>query len=141
MVIQRTYVMIKPNIVRRGYVGEIISRFEKKGFKIIALKMFKFNRELAEKFYEEHKGKPFFNDLINFITSGPVVAMILEGENAVETVRIMIGPTDARKAPPGTIRGDYALDITANAIHASDSEEKAKREIELIFSKDEIIDY
>ncbi len=137
---ERTFVMIKPDAVSRGLVGEIISRFEKKGFKIKALKMFKFTREMAEEFYAEHKGKHFFNKLIDFITSGPVVALVLEGPNAVETVRIMIGPTDGRKAPPGTIRGDYALDITANVIHASDSLEKAIREIKIIFKDSEIIE-
>ncbi len=137
---ERTFVMIKPDAVSRGLVGEIISRFEKKGFKIKALKMFKFTREMAEEFYAEHRGKHFFNKLIDFITSGPVVALVLEGPNAVETVRIMIGPTDGRKAPPGTIRGDYALDITANAIHASDSLEKAIREIKIVFKDSEIIE-
>ncbi len=138
--VERTYVMIKPDAVSRGLVGEIISRFERKGFKIKALKMFKFTRELAEEFYAEHKGKHFFNDLIEFITSGPVVAMVLEGENAVETVRIMIGITDGRRASPGSIRGDYALDITKNVVHASDSLKTAEREINLIFKPNEIVD-
>jgi len=137
---ERTFVMIKPDGVSRGLVGEIISRFEHKGFKIKALKMFKFTREKAEEFYAEHKGKHFFDKLIEFITSGPVVAMILEGDNAVETVRIMIGPTDGRRAPPGTIRGDYALDVTANVIHAADSKEKAEREIKIVFDKSEILE-
>lgn len=137
---ERTFVMIKPDAVSRGLIGEIISRFERKGFRIIALKMFKFTREEAEEFYAEHRGKSFFNKLIDFITSGPVVAMILEGENAIETVRMMIGPTDGRKAPPGTIRGDFALDITANVIHASDSKEKVEREIRIVFKKHEIVD-
>ena len=132
--------MIKPDAVSRGLIGEIISRFERKGFRIIALKMFKFTREEAVEFYAEHRGKSFFNKLIDFITSGPVVAMILEGEKAIETVRMMIGPTDGRKAPPGTIRGDFALDITANVIHASDSKEKAEREIRIVFKEHEIID-
>ncbi len=137
---ERTFVMIKPDAVSRGLVGEIISRFERKGFKIKALKMFKFTREMAEEFYAEHKGKHFFNKLIDFITSGPVVALVLEGPNAVETVRIMIGPTDGRRAQPGTIRGDYALDITANVIHAADSPEKAVREIKIVFKDSEIIE-
>ncbi len=132
--------MIKPDAVSRGLVGEIIARFERKGFKIKALKMFKFTRELAEEFYMEHRGKHFFKDLIDFITSGPVVAMVLEGENAIETVRIMIGITDGRKAPPGSIRGDYALDITKNVVHASDSPKTAEREISLIFKPEEIVD-
>ena len=109
MGIERTLVVIKPDGVEKGLIGEIISRFERKGFEIKALKMFKFTREQAEEFYKVHKGKNFFNDLIEFITSGPVVAMILEGDSAVKVVRLMIGPTDGREAPPGTIRGDYAL--------------------------------
>ena len=121
MAVERTFVMIKPDAVKRGLVGEIIARFERKGLKIKALKMKWLTREEAEKLYEVHRGKPFFEELVEFITSGPVVAMILEGDSAVEVVRLMIGPTDGRKAPPGTIRGDFALDIGVNVIHASDS--------------------
>ncbi len=138
---QRTFVMIKPDGVRRGLIGEIIARFERKGLKIKALKMKKLTREEAERLYDVHKGKPFFEELIEFVTSAPVVGMIVEGDEAVEVVRLMIGPTDGRKAPPGTIRGDYALSIGENVIHASDSPERAEYEISVFFSKEEIIDW
>lgn len=140
MAIEQTFVMIKPDGVKRGLVGEIISRFERKGFRIRALKLKWLTREEAEKLYEIHKGKPFFKDLVDFVTSGPVVAMILEGDSAIDVVRLMIGPTDGRKAPPGTIRGDYALDIGANIIHASDSREAFEREYRVFFRDDEIVD-
>jgi len=136
---QQTLVIIKPDAVERGLIGEIIARFEKKGFKIRGLKMIRLNRELAEKLYDIHRGKPFFEELIKFIMSGPIVAMILEGSSAIEVVRNMIGPTDGRKAPPGTIRGDYSLDIKMNIIHAADSLERAKYEISLLFKEDEIL--
>lgn len=141
MVVERTLVFIKPDGVERGLVGEIISRFEKKGLKIKALKMFKFTRQQAEEFYKIHKGKPFFEDLIRFVTRNPVVAMVLEGDNAISVVRQLIGPTDGRKAPPGTIRGDYALSIQENVVHASDSPESAEHEIHVIFKEEEIIDW
>ncbi|RLG85872.1 MAG: nucleoside-diphosphate kinase [Thermoprotei archaeon] len=139
MSMQRTLVIIKPDAVERGLIGEIIARFEKKGFRIRGLKMIRLNRELAEKLYDIHRGKPFFEELIKFIMSGPIVAMILEGSSAIEVVRNMIGPTDGRKAPPGTIRGDYSLDIKMNIIHAADSLERAKYEISLLFKEDEIL--
>jgi len=139
VVVERTFIMIKPDAVKRGLVGEIIARFERKGLKIKALKMKWLAREEAEKLYEVHRGKPFFEELVEFITSGPVVAMILEGDSAIEVVRLMIGPTDGRKAPPGTIRGDFALDIGANVIHASDSRESFEREYKVFFSDEEIV--
>ncbi len=131
--------MIKPDGVKRGLVGEIIARIERKGLKIKALKMKWLTREEAEKLYEEHKGKHFFNDLIEFVTSGPVVAMIVEGDSAVEVMRRMIGPTDGREAPPGTIRGDYALSKQENVIHASDSKEKVWKEASVFFDKTEVV--
>ncbi len=140
MGVERTLIVVKPDGVRRGLVGEIISRFERKGFKIKALKMFKFTREQAEEFYRVHKGKHFFKDLIEFITSGPVVAMVIEGDSAISVARIMIGPTDGRQAPPGTIRGDYALSKQYNIVHASDSPESAEFEIRVVFRDNEIID-
>ncbi len=133
--------MIKPDGVKRGLIGEIISRIERKGLKIKALKMKKLSREEAEKLYEEHRGKHFFNDLIDFVTSGPVVAMIVEGDSAVEVMRRMIGPTDGREAPPGTIRGDFALSKQENVIHASDSAEKVWKEASVFFTKDELVEY
>jgi nucleoside-diphosphate kinase len=138
MPVERTLVMVKPDGVRRGLIGEIIARFERKGFRIAGLKMLKMSRELAEKFYSVHKGKPFFNTLIDFITSGPVVAMVIEGDSAVSVARLMIGSTDGREALPGTIRGDYALSKTENVVHASDSVESANYEIGLLFSEQEI---
>ena len=138
---ERTLVLIKPDGVRRRLIGEIISRFEKKGLKIRALKMLWLTREKAEEFYSVHKGKPFFESLIEFMTSGPIIAMVLEGDKAISVVRLMIGPTDGREAPPGTIRGDYALSKSENVVHASDSPESAEREIRVIFSEEEIIDW
>ncbi len=139
MVVQRTFVMIKPDGYSRGLVGEIISRIERKGLRIIGMKLIKMSREQAEKLYSVHRDKSFFKDLVNFVTSGPVVVMVVEGESAVEVMRIMIGPTDGRKAPPGTIRGDYALSIQENVIHASDSPETALYEISLFFKEEELV--
>lgn len=130
---EETLIVIKPDGVKRGLIGEIISRFERKGFKIKALKMHQFTREEAEEFYSIHRGKPFFGELVEFITSGPVVAAILEGRNAIEVVRLMIGSTDSAKATPGTIRGDFGLELTSNIIHASDSKESFERESKVIF--------
>lgn len=138
---ERTFVMLKPDAVQRGIVGEIISRLERKGFKIVAMKMLKIDRELAERHYAEHKGKPFFEGLISYITSSPVVAMVIEGKNAVKVVRSIVGATNPAEAQPGTIRGDYGLDVGRNVIHASDSLESAKREIALFFSSGEIYEY
>ncbi len=138
---QRTYVMIKPDGVKRGLIGEIIKRIESKGLRIVALKMLKLSREKAEELYSIHKEKPFFESLVEFVTSGPVVAMIVEGEEAVNVMRTLIGPTDGRKAPPGTIRGDFALSIQENVIHAADSVESAEREMWIVFSKDEVVSY
>jgi nucleoside-diphosphate kinase len=139
MAVQRTFVMIKPDGVRRGLIGEIISRFERRGMKIIAMKMVKMDRALAERLYEEHKGKSFFEELISYVTSGPVVTMVIEADEAVSVVRKMIGATDPKEALPGTIRGDYALSKAENVIHASDSPEKASREISIFFKENEII--
>ena len=135
----RTFAMVKPDGVQKGLVGEIISRFEKKSLKIVALKIMKITPEIAEKHYGEHKGKPFFADLVNFITSGPVAAMVLEGENVIPTVRTMVGATNPQDAAPGTIRGDYALTVDENIIHGSDSPESAMREIGIFFKEEEIV--
>ncbi|MCQ4336416.1 MAG: nucleoside-diphosphate kinase [Sulfolobaceae archaeon] len=139
MAVQRTFVMIKPDGVRRGLIGDIISRFERRGMKIVAMKMVKIDRALAERLYEEHKGKNFFEELISYVTSGPVVAMVIEADEAVSVVRKMIGATDPKEALPGTIRGDYALSKAENVIHASDSPEKASREISIFFKENEVI--
>ncbi|MCL4343714.1 MAG: nucleoside-diphosphate kinase [Nitrososphaerota archaeon] len=124
----RTLILVKPDAVKRGLVGRIIQRFEDKGFKLLDIKMVEMNREMAENFYSVHKGKPFFENLVSFITSGPVVAVIMEGRNAIDAVRVMIGSTDASKAAPGSVRGDFSLGLTDNSIHASDSEESFTRE-------------
>jgi len=138
---EQTYVMIKPDGVERGLIGEIINRIEKKGLKIVAMRMDIISKEIAEKHYSEHRNKPFFNSLIDFITSGPSISMVIEGKNAISVMRDINGATNPINAAIGTIRGDYALDTGRNVIHASDSEESAKREIEIHFNKDEIINY
>jgi len=139
--LERTLIVVKPDGVRRGLVGEVISRFERKGFKIVALKMVKLSREEAEEFYSVHRDKPFFDDLVSFITSGPVVAMVIEGDSAIEVARLMIGATDGRKAAPGTIRGDFSLDIMMNIVHASDSRESFEREFRVVFKDDELVEW
>ncbi len=138
---ERTFVMVKPDGVQRGLVGEIISRIERKGLKIVALKMIQITQEKAQEHYAEHKEKPFFTSLIDYITSGPVVAMVVEGKEAVSVVRKLVGKTNPIEAEPGTIRGDLAMDIGRNVVHASDSLDSAEREISIFFSKDEILDY
>ncbi len=137
----RTFAMVKPDGVQRGLVGEVISRFENRGIKIAALKIMRITPELAEKHYGEHKGKPFFADLVNFITSGPVAAMVLEGENVIPIVRTMMGATNPKDSAPGTIRGDFAMTIDKNIIHGSDSPESALREIGIFFTEEEIVAY
>ncbi|MCE4620311.1 MAG: nucleoside-diphosphate kinase [Desulfurococcales archaeon] len=139
MAVERTLVLVKPDGVKRGLIGEVISRFERKGLKIKALKMVWLDKSKAEEFYSVHKDKPFFNSLVEFITSGPIVAMVLEGDSAISVVRLMIGATDGRKAAPGTIRGDFALDIQDNVVHASDSEESFRREFSVLFSEEEVV--
>lgn len=136
--IERTFAMVKPDGVQRGFVGEVISRFEKRGIKVCALKMIKIPKELAERHYGEHKGKSFYDGLVAFITSGPVVCMVLEGDNAVSVVRTMMGKTNPQDAPIGSIRGDLAMHTSKNIVHGSDSPESAKREIDLFFNDYEI---
>lgn len=136
---ERTYVMVKPDGVQRQLVGEIITRFEKKGLKITGLKLMQIPRSLAGEHYGEHKGKPFFAPLVDYITSGPVVAMVLEGKDAVSTAREMMGATNPLKAAPGTIRGTYGMDIGRNVIHGSDSPASAEREINLFFRPEELV--
>jgi len=136
--VERTFVMLKPGGLQRRILGEILSRFERKGLKITALKLLRPDRALAEAHYAEHRGKDFYEPLIEYTLSGPVAAMVLEGENAVKQVRLLTGPTDANEAPPGTIRGDFAVRINHNVIHASDSVESAGREIALFFTPGEV---
>lgn len=138
---EHTFVMVKPDGVQRGFIGEIINRFEKKGINIVGLKLMQIPTAMAEKHYGEHKDKPFFKELVDFITSGPVAAMVLEGKNVVPIARTMMGATNPKEAAPGTIRGDYAMVISNNIIHGSDSPESAEREINLFFNDNEIIDY
>jgi len=138
---ERTFVMIKPDGVQRGFIGDIISRFEQKGIKIIGMKMVSVDQKLAEKHYGVHRGKPFFEPTVKYITSSPVVAMVLEGINAIEMVRGMMGKTNPQEAPQGTIRGDFGQFIGRNIIHGSDGKEAAEFEINLWFKPEEISKY
>jgi len=138
---ERSLVLIKPDAVQRALTGQIISRLERKGLKIAAMKMLHMDRGLAERHYAVHKGKPFFDDLVGFITSGPLIAIVFQGENAVQVIRQMMGETDPVKATAGTIRGDFGIDIGHNLVHGSDSPENASEEIDLFFSAKEILDY
>lgn len=141
MAMERTYLMIKPDGVQRGLCGAIVSRFENKGLKIVAMKMMAIPRETAEHHYGEHKGKKFFGSLIDYITSGPVLAMVLEGDNAVSVCRTLMGKTNPQESAPGTIRGDYCMVTGVNIIHGSDSVESAEREISIFFKPEELMEY
>lgn len=138
---QRTLVLLKPDAVQRALAGEIIARIERKGLKIAGMKLMHIGEDLAREHYGEHVGKPFFEGLVEYITSSPVVAMAVEGENAVEVVRRLLGPTNPQDAPPGTIRGDYGMSIGLNLTHGSDSEESAARELALFFASEELLCY
>jgi len=139
--VERTLVLVKPDGVRRGLVGEILARFERKGLKIVAAKSVRVAPELAQRHYAEHQGKPFYPAAIQHITSGPVVAFALEGRSAISVVRLLLGGTNPQAAAPGTIRGDLALGITPNLVHASDSAESAARELALYFEPSEFLAY
>lgn len=141
MALQQTFVMIKPDAVQRRLIGEIISRFERKGLQLTAIKLVRVGEQLAKKHYEAHADRPFFPGLIKFITASPVVAMAWQGPDAIEVARRLLGPTDGRQAPPGTIRGDFGVDVGYNLAHASDSEAAAQRELALWFSPSELTDY
>jgi nucleoside-diphosphate kinase len=138
---ERSLVLIKPDAIQRGLAGEIISRLERKGLKIVAMKMLHMDKNLAQRHYAIHKGKAFFDDLVSFITSSPLIAIVFQGKNAVEIIRQMMGETDPAKAPSGTIRGDFGIDIGHNLVHGSDSLENASKEINLFFSAEEIFNY
>ena len=138
---ERSLVLIKPDAMQRGLVGTIIGRLEERGLKLVALKMIHLDKALAKRHYAIHKDKPFFNSLVNYISSTPIVAAIFEGERAVEVARKAMGVTDPTKAEAGTIRGDFGLDIERNTIHGSDSVETAEGEIKLFFSEDEVFNY
>ncbi len=136
---ERTLSIIKPDAVAKNVIGKIIDRFETNGLRIAAMKKIKLSKEDAAKFYEVHKERPFFNDLVEYMTSGPVVVMVLEGENAVAKNRELMGATDPKEAAPGTIRADFAESIEANAVHGSDSLENAQKEIAFFFAQREIL--
>lgn len=138
---ENTFLMVKPDGVQRNLIGSIINKFESKGFKLIAAKIMLIPNALAQKHYDEHKERPFFNDLVDFITSGPVFAMVWEGEGVIKTARNMMGATNPQEAAPGTIRGDFGISVGKNIIHGSDSLESAKREINLFFTEEEIVSY
>ena len=137
----RCYTMLKPGVVNRRLVGEVISRLEKKGLTLIGLKMMNITPEMAKEHYAEHAEKPFFTDLVNYITSGPVVAMVWAGDDCVTLVRKLVGATKPAEAAPGTIRGDFCIHTNMNVIHASDSDASAEREIKIFFKDEEIIDW
>ena len=138
---ERTYLMVKPDGVQRGLCGEIVSRFERKGLKLVGMKLMVIPKETAENHYGEHKGKKFYDSLISYITSGPVLAMVWEGENAVAICRNMMGKTNPAESAPGTIRGDYGMVTGLNIIHGSDSVESAEREIKIFFKPEELVSY
>jgi nucleoside-diphosphate kinase len=138
---QRTLILLKPDAVQRRLVGEIVGRLERKGLKLAGLKLVQASRSLAEKHYAVHKGKPFYDSLLSFLTSGPTVALVLEGREAVAVCRNLMGMTDGAKAPPGTIRGDLALSVQNNLVHGSDSPENAAIEIALWFQPEELLSY
>jgi nucleoside-diphosphate kinase len=138
---ERTLVLVKPDGVQRGLVGDIIGRLEQRGLHLVAMKLIRIDRDLAERHYAEHREKPFFSGLVDFITSAPVVAMVWEGPGAVALVRIMMGATDPAAASPGTMRGDYAVSIGANVVHGSDSVQRAAEEIALYFSAGDLVEW
>ncbi len=138
---ERTLIIVKPEGVQRGLIGQVLSRFEAKGFKVVGLKLLRITPELAARHYAEHQGKPFYEGLVSFITSSPVVVGVLEGLNAIATTRAMMGSTNPANAAPGTIRGDFAQSVGNNIIHGSDGPESAQREISLFFTPDELQSY
>ncbi len=139
--VERTLVLVKPDAMHRGLAGEIISRLEKKGLKLVAMRLLQVDAELAGRHYEAHRQKPFFKGLVEFITSCPIVAIVVEGRQAIDVVRQLMGQTDSAKAAPGTVRGDLAMDLQDNLVHGSDSAESAAREIALYFKPNEILSY
>lgn len=138
---EQTLVLIKPDGVQRGLIGEVIARYEHKGLKIVGMKLLQLPRDTAEKLYAVHQGKSFYDVLIEFMTSAPIVALAVEGRGAIEMVRILNGETDPKKSQPGSIRGDFSINITHNVVHASDSLKSAQRELEIVFAPDERYEY
>jgi nucleoside-diphosphate kinase len=139
--LERTLIILKPDAIQRRLIGRIIERFEDKGLVVAGMKLMQISRQLAEKHYAPHKGKPFYPGLIDYVTSGPVVAMVLRGERCIEIVRTLMGATFGYEAAPGTIRGDFGATRTYNLVHGSDSPETADTEISLYFARDELLDY
>ena len=138
---ERTLILVKPDGVQRGLMGEIIGRFERRGLKLAGMKFIQMSRELAERHYAVHKGRPFYDDLVNYITSGPVVAMAWEGKDAIKAARNTIGATNPAEADAGTIRGDLGMEIGRNLVHGSDSPENGVKEVNLFFAEDELVDW
>lgn len=138
---EKTFLMVKPDGVQRQLIGGIVSKFESKGLQLVGSKLMSISTDLAEQHYGEHKERPFFGELVEFITSGPVFAMVWQGENVIEVTRQMMGKTNPKEALPGTIRGDFGVTVGKNIIHGSDSLESAKREIDLFFKEEELVSY
>lgn len=138
---EKTFLMVKPDGVQRNLIGEIVHRFERKGFQLVSAKLMNISTDMAETHYEEHRERSFFGELVNFITSGPVFAMVWEGENVIATSRDMMGKTNPQEAAPGTIRGDFGMTVGKNIIHGSDSSESAEREMNLFFQENDILSY
>ena len=141
MELERTLVLVKPDAVQRGLVGEVVGRLERRGLHMVAMKLMRIPPQTAERHYAEHRGKPFFDGLVAFITSSPVVAMVWEGPGAVAMVRAMMGATNPASSAPGTIRGDLAVSLAMNVVHGSDSPESAAREVAIFFDEDELVDW
>lgn len=139
MAVEKTFIMVKPGGVERGLTGEVLRRIEARGFKIAGAKLLKVTKPMAKAHYDEHKARPFFGELVDVITRSPVFAMVVEGENAVKVMRAMIGATNPAEAAPGTIRGDFALEMSENIVHGSDSVASAKREIAIYFERSELV--
>jgi nucleoside-diphosphate kinase len=139
MIMERTFIALKPDAVQRGYIGDIITRFERKGFKLVGMKLMQVTAAMAEQHYGEHRDKPFFKGLVSFITSSPIVAMAWEGDNVVASARTMMGATNPKDALPGTIRGDFSVDMGRNVIHGSDSVASAERELKIFFQAEELL--
>lgn len=138
---ETTFLMVKPDGVQRGLIGKIVSKLEEKGLRIVAMKMRCIDEATASEHYAEHEGKDFYKPLLNYITSGPVVAMAIRGDSAISVVRKMVGKTDPKEALPGTIRGDYGIEIGRNIVHAADSKESAERELDIFFDEKDYLDY
>lgn len=139
--LETTFLMVKPDGVQRGLIGKIVSKMEEKGLRIVAMKMRCIDEDTASDHYAEHEGKDFYKPLLNYITSGPVVAMVIRGDSAISVVRKMVGKTDPKEALPGTIRGDYGIEIGRNIVHAADSKESAERELDIFFDEKDYLDY